>query len=114
MPSLHPRPQFLLRTHRADCAADRKAIGLARVGQDSQLLVFGTLSQLASRDLGPPLHSLILCGELHELEEQMLAMFAVPADKCPELAATAAEDSNSDCGDGDEAGDGDGDAEAKE
>ena len=44
-------------------------IGLARMGQPTQRIVAGTLEELAERaDLGGPLHSLIICGQCHDLE----------------------------------------------
>lgn len=51
------------------------AVGLARVGSDSQEICYATLSQMADLDLGSPLHSLIIPGTLHPLEEQMLQLF---------------------------------------
>ena len=54
------------------CGPDTRAIGLARVGGATQLIVSGTLGELATADLGPPLHSLILVGgPLHDLEQAM-------------------------------------------
>ena len=60
------------------CTPDSLAVGLARVGQDDQLICFGTLKELRDVDFGAPLHSLILCSpELHELELEMLNYFSV-------------------------------------
>lgn len=53
-------------------------VGLARVGAEDQVLRTATLRQLASCDLGPPLHSLIVTGHLHPLEVDMLRLSAVP------------------------------------
>jgi diphthine synthase len=51
------------------CGPSAKAIGLARVGHASeQRIVSGTLEELAKQDLGPPLHSLVLCGDMHPEE----------------------------------------------
>jgi len=48
------------------------AFGLARVGQDTQQIVSGTIEELAKVDFGAPLHSLVLAGpELHEIETDM-------------------------------------------
>jgi diphthine synthase len=49
------------------------AIGAARIGQSTQKLVSGALSELLSVDFGPPLHSLVICaaGAMHELEWEM-------------------------------------------
>jgi diphthine synthase len=52
------------------------AFGLARVGQDTQLIVSGTVAELAKVDFGAPLHSLVLAGpELHSIEEDMFFNF---------------------------------------
>lgn len=50
------------------CLPDSKAIGVARVGADDQRILAGTLAELVDQDFGPPLHSLILAGELHHVE----------------------------------------------
>lgn len=52
-------------------------VGLARLGQPTQQIVAGTLSELQAMDFGEPLHSLIVCGELHELELEVLKEFLV-------------------------------------
>eukprot|EP00004_Rigifila_ramosa_P025366 TRINITY_DN7579_c0_g1_i1.p1 TRINITY_DN7579_c0_g1~~TRINITY_DN7579_c0_g1_i1.p1 ORF type:complete len:270 (-),score=68.78 TRINITY_DN7579_c0_g1_i1:2-811(-) len=54
---------------------DTMAVGLARIGTDTQLIVSGTLSQLKDVDFGPPLHSLVIAGELHPMELEMLNTF---------------------------------------
>jgi diphthine synthase len=52
-------------------------VGLARMGQESQRIVAGTLMELQAIDFGGPLHSLIICGELHELELEVLQEYLV-------------------------------------
>ncbi len=53
-------------------------IGLARMGQPSQLIVAGTLNELKDLDCGGPLHSLIVTGgELHDLEYDFVKAFLV-------------------------------------
>jgi diphthine synthase len=52
-------------------------VGLARMGQESQRIVAGTLMELQAVDFGGPLHSLIICGELHELELEVLQEYLV-------------------------------------
>ena len=66
---------------------DTLAVGLARLGSDSQRIVAGTLAQLAEADLGPPLHSLVIAGGTHPIEEEYLAQFRVEA-----LAAAGSDD----------------------
>jgi len=55
---------------------DSVCVGVARVGSDSQCLVVSTLSEMTETDLGPPLHSLVIVGQLHPLERDMLRQFA--------------------------------------
>ena len=55
---------------------DTKCFGLARVGADTQLVISGPLSAFAEEiEMGPPLHSLALAGELHDIEETMYEHF---------------------------------------
>ena len=51
------------------CGPDSKAIGVARVGQDDQCIISGTLGELLNADFGRPLHSLVLCGHMHPIED---------------------------------------------
>jgi diphthine methyl ester synthase len=62
---------------RAYIGNETLCIGLARMGQTTQKIVAGTLCDLASIDLGGPLHSLIICGECHELELEVVKEFLV-------------------------------------
>ncbi|XP_003340511.2 diphthine methyl ester synthase isoform X2 [Monodelphis domestica] len=55
-------------------------VGLARVGSEEQKIAAGTLQQMATVDLGGPLHSLIITGNLHPLEVEMLKLFPMPED----------------------------------
>ncbi|XP_056133510.1 diphthine methyl ester synthase isoform X2 [Lampris incognitus] len=57
---------------------DTVCVGLAQIGGDDQVIQTMTLRQVASCDLGPPLHSLIITGQLHPLEVDMLRLSAVP------------------------------------
>ena len=61
---------------------DTLSIGLARVGSNSQCIKSCTLAHMSHVDLGPPLHSLIIPGDLHPLESQMLE--ALKLNKGPE------------------------------
>jgi diphthine synthase len=54
------------------------AVGLARVGRDDQLIVVDCLKNLAQKDMGGPLHSLIVAGRLHPLEIEFLKLFYSP------------------------------------
>lgn len=52
-------------------------VGLARMGQEMQQIIAGTLEELANYDLGGPLHSLIICGDLHDLEIEVLKGYLI-------------------------------------
>lgn len=54
---------------------DTPCIGLARVGTNTQSIISGTLESFVDRDMGEPMHSLIICGEMHELEHEMFKFF---------------------------------------
>lgn len=54
-------------------------VGLARMGQQTQKIVAGTLEELTQIDMGEPLHSLIVCGTLHDLELEVLKEYLVEA-----------------------------------
>jgi diphthine synthase len=58
---------------------DVRAVGVARLGQPTQLILSGTLDELKDVDFGGPLHSMVICGELHPLEEEMIEHFSVKA-----------------------------------
>uniref|UniRef100_A0A673B151 diphthine methyl ester synthase n=1 Tax=Sphaeramia orbicularis TaxID=375764 RepID=A0A673B151_9TELE len=57
---------------------DTVCVGVARLGSDDQSIRTGTLRQLESCDLGAPLHSLVVTGQLHPLEVDMLRLSAEP------------------------------------
>ncbi|MDD3175609.1 MAG: diphthine synthase [Candidatus Nanoarchaeia archaeon] len=47
-------------------------VGVARIGQKDCLIKFGKIKDLLNFDFGKPLHSIIIPGKLHEIEEEML------------------------------------------
>ena len=55
-----------------------KCVGLARIGSDSEQIVMATLTEMSHTDLGPPLHSLVIVGNTHPLEDEALKMFSKP------------------------------------
>lgn len=60
------------------CTEDRLAVGVARVGATDMKIACGTLKELSSVELGPPLHSLVLLGRRgHELERDYIKTFAI-------------------------------------
>ncbi|PFX24542.1 Diphthine synthase [Stylophora pistillata] len=56
---------------------DTIAVGLARIGSANQQIVCGSMKELLSHDVGPPLHSLVIPGHLHFIEKDMLRIFAL-------------------------------------
>ena len=52
-----------------------RCVGIARLGAESQRIVAGTMEELTVVDFGPPLHSLVIAGETHVIEEEILAQF---------------------------------------
>jgi hypothetical protein len=56
------------------------AVGCARLGQPDQRIVAGTLAELAEVEFGAPLHCLVICGELHPCEEELLKFFRAKED----------------------------------
>lgn len=59
-------------------------VALARVGWDDQKILAGRMGTVKDADIGPPIHSLIVPGEMHFLELDMLKQFAVDlAEFCP-------------------------------
>jgi len=51
-------------------------VGIARAGSDAPVVRAGTAVTLESVNFGPPLHILIVPGELHDMEREYLARFA--------------------------------------
>ena len=54
-------------------------VGVARVGKEDQAIKFGSVAQMMKGDcgLGGPLHSLVICGKLHEMEAEFLNQFQI-------------------------------------
>lgn len=60
------------------CDKEKLAVGVARLGSEGERIVAGTLQELTDADLGPPLHSLVLCGKrMHEMEWEYAREFAI-------------------------------------
>ncbi|TPX46989.1 hypothetical protein CcCBS67573_g10284 [Chytriomyces confervae] len=55
-------------------------VGMSRIGAPDQRIVCGTLQELLEADFGEPLHSLVLAGEMHFLEADILKTFAINVD----------------------------------
>lgn len=48
---------------------------MARVGSEDQSIVAGPMKSLANIEFGLPLHSLIIAGTLHVVEEEILSLY---------------------------------------
>jgi diphthine synthase len=64
---------------------DTLCVGMARVGKDDQIIVVDNLKSLVNKDLGRPLHSLIVVGKLHPLEADFLKIFYSNESKFDDL-----------------------------
>ena len=51
-----------------------RCVGLARVGSSTQCIAQGTLDSIGQWELGGPLHSLVIIGNTHPLEDRMLEL----------------------------------------
>lgn len=74
------------------CGRDCLGVGLSRVGQPSQEIRYGPLSELAEADLGEPLHSLVVAGDVHDMEAQMLRHLGTPTPGGEEALRAAVAD----------------------
>jgi len=62
-------------------SAETKCVGLARMGSATQCIVYGAMSRLREVDFGKPLHSFVIPGTLHFVEEDLLELFDVDGSK---------------------------------
>lgn len=54
---------------------DQLVIGMARVGTNTQQLKTCTLEEMVEVNLGEPLHSLVVVGETHPIEDEFIDMY---------------------------------------
>ncbi len=52
-----------------------RVVGVARLGQPLQRIVYGTVEELLRVDFGEPLHSLVIVGETHFMENEVLDFY---------------------------------------
>lgn len=52
-------------------------VGVARIGSSSQHIAAGPMKALLEVDFGPPLHSLVIAGDTHAVEDEILELYAV-------------------------------------
>lgn len=50
-------------------------VGIARLGSEDQMIVAGSMKLLLTVDFGAPLHCLVIAGETHPLEQEMLDFY---------------------------------------
>jgi len=74
---------------------DMLCVGVSRLGSDDQQIISGTLEELLTADFGPPLHSMVIPGELHPCEEAYLNLFRVNSST-PQIQPKADSDEDSD------------------
>lgn len=56
---------------------ETRCFGLARVGYSNQRIKSGAMKSFLSEEMGPPLHSFVICAEkLHSMEEEMYEHFS--------------------------------------
>lgn len=55
-------------------------MGFARLGSEDQMIVAGTMRRLQMVDFGAPLHCLVIVGETHPVEEEMLDFYKLSND----------------------------------
>jgi len=59
---------------------------VARAGSPTMILAADTIPELLTKEFGPPLHSLVIPGELHFMEIQALVAFAgLPEEKAKKI-----------------------------
>ncbi|XP_010556444.1 PREDICTED: probable diphthine methyl ester synthase [Tarenaya hassleriana] len=56
---------------------ETECVGFARLGCGDQKIVAGTMRQLKNIDFGAPLHCLVIVGQTHPVEEEMLEFYKV-------------------------------------
>lgn len=52
-------------------------VGIARLGSNSEKIVAGPMRNLMGVDFGDPLHCLVIVGETHDMELQMLDFYQI-------------------------------------
>jgi len=60
---------------------DTLCVGLARVGHDDQRIITGPMKELLHADFGPPLHAVVIPGELHFMEKEHIETFSINQEK---------------------------------
>lgn len=58
-----------------------EVVALARLGSEEERVVSATLAEMEHVDMGPPLHSLIVVGDTHPLEQQFLQLLRLESSQ---------------------------------
>jgi diphthine synthase len=66
-----------LRKDSAYVTNETLCVGFARLGQPDQCIIAGTLEELKEQDFGSPLHCMVICGEVHEMELEALRPYLI-------------------------------------
>ncbi|EOY32843.1 hypothetical protein QUC31_019237 [Theobroma cacao] len=59
---------------------DTACVGIARLGSEDQMIVAGTMRQLLMVDFGKPLHCLVMVGQTHPVEDEMLEFYKIRSE----------------------------------
>lgn len=71
-------------------------VGFARLGQPDQCIKAGTLEELKLEDFGAPLHCMVICGEVHEMELEALRPYLIEKSTyCIDLPGSLFQDESS-------------------
>ena len=70
---------------------DTLCVGVARLGADSQQIVAGSMEELRHADFGPPLHSLVIAGDTHVIEMEILSAYRIHGASSPGPSAVRCE-----------------------
>jgi diphthine synthase len=62
--------------HEGVLSRNTRCVGVARMGMDDQKIISGTMEELMEADFGGPLHSMVIAGEIHPIEEEMINHYA--------------------------------------
>lgn len=71
--SIHKYHLFIFPPY-IDLSPSTRCVGLARIGTPTQIIGVSTLAEISDLDMGKPLHSLVIIGDSHPLEDKMLSI----------------------------------------
>ncbi len=55
-------------------SSDTCCVGMARVGTPTQTIAVSSLADIGQWSMGDPLHSIVIIGETHSIEDKMLSI----------------------------------------